>query len=107
MMLDSTQLVVLSACETGLGRIVYADGVYGLQRAFILSGVKSLITTHWKVDDNASGYFMVNFYSGLFHFVIGFKCYHLTEKNATTLMELLVYQDFQDMVKWKKPMTKG
>lgn len=41
------------------------------------------------------------------HFVIGFKCYHLTEKNATTLMELLVYQDFQDMVKWKKPMTKG
>ena len=48
------RLVVLSACQTGLGKLLRGDEVVGLQRAFLYAGTPAVITTLWKVDDRAT-----------------------------------------------------
>ncbi|MES2730726.1 MAG: CHAT domain-containing protein [Bacteroidota bacterium] len=54
--LDSVKLVVLSACETGSGRLVRGEGIMSLARAFAYAGCPSIVTTLWKADDQATAY---------------------------------------------------
>ena len=63
--LSRTKLMVLSACETGLGDIKGSEGVYGLQRALKLAGVDQLIMSLWQVPDEETSEFMGLFYKNL------------------------------------------
>ena len=64
--LHGTELAVLSACDTGVGREVgRSDGLYGLRRALVLAGAKTQMISLWKVDDNASRRIMPAYYQKL------------------------------------------
>ena len=59
------RLVVLSACETGLGKLSRGDELVGLQRAFLYAGTPAVVTTLWKVDDRATFELVRSFYGRL------------------------------------------
>jgi CHAT domain-containing protein/tetratricopeptide (TPR) repeat protein len=63
--LEGTELVTLSACETGLGGVQSGEGVYGLQRSLAVAGARSTLLSLWKVDDYLTVAFMERFYKRL------------------------------------------
>ena len=63
--LPETDLVVLSACQTGLGELSRGDDIVGLSRAFLATGAPSVITTLWSVEDAATSDLMTSFYRHL------------------------------------------
>jgi CHAT domain-containing protein len=56
--LEGTQLIVLSACETGTGDVVHGEGVHGLRRGFVPAGAQSELVSLWKVDDKDTAWLM-------------------------------------------------
>jgi CHAT domain-containing protein/Flp pilus assembly protein TadD len=84
--LRNTELVVLSACDTGLGKVAGGEGVFGLQRAFGLAGVRTTIASLWKVDDDATQALMVEFFKNLWGKKLG-KLESLRQAQLTMLRQ--------------------
>jgi CHAT domain-containing protein len=63
--LRGTRLVILSACETGIGEVANGEGVYGLRRSLTIAGSESQVISLWKVADEETKELMVDYYQRL------------------------------------------
>ena len=63
--LNGVETAVLSACETGLGKVAGGEGLIGIQRAFQIAGVRTTVASLWKVNDQATRVLMERFYRNL------------------------------------------
>jgi CHAT domain-containing protein len=61
----NADLVTLSACETGLGKIIEGEGVVGLTRSLTYAGARNILVSLWKVNDGSTAELMVDFYTSL------------------------------------------
>jgi len=83
--LSDVDLVVLSACETGLGDVIGNEGVFGLQRAFKMAGANKLLMSLWKVPDRETTILMKEFYKYLFD---GYDAHAALKKAQNKMREI-------------------
>ena len=93
--LRGSDLVVLSACQTGLGEIK-GDGVFGLQRGFKKAGVSSILMSLWKVDDDATKLLMTQFYKNLISGISKHEALRQAQKNVREYKA----KNYQDPYYW-------
>jgi CHAT domain-containing protein len=99
--LSGTKLVVLSACETGLGEATNGQGVYGLRRAFAIAGAESQLISLWAVNTYATKTLMVNYYQRLKNNV------GRSEALRQTQLEMLRSQNYQHPYYWAAFIPSG
>jgi CHAT domain-containing protein len=99
--LRGTQLVVLSACETGLGDVKVGDGLYGLRRALVIAGSQSQVLSLWIVDDAGTKDLMVKYYQNL----KAGKGRHEALRQAQ--LELLKIPEYQHPYYWASFVPSG
>ena len=87
----NAELVVLSACDTGRGRIT-GDGVIGLSRSLITAGVPSIVVSLWKVPDDSTAFLMTEFYKNLQKFP--------DKSQALRQAMLTTKQNYPDPLNW-------
>jgi CHAT domain-containing protein len=87
--LSNTDLVVLSACNSGRGKIISREGVYGLQKGFKLAGAKSILYTLWPIPDKETVLFITKFYQ----YLIDVKNPNLAYRK--TVSELLLLDQYR------------
>ncbi len=63
--LDSVKLVIMSACETGEGKLIRGEGVMSLSRGFTYAGAQSIVTSYWKADDQSTAFIIKRFHEYL------------------------------------------
>jgi len=91
--LDDTELVVLSACETARGDVKVGDGVYGLQRAFLVAGADAIIMSLFKVDDEATKKLMTYFYQN-------WEVKGMDKRQAFIEAKKTLRKEFKDPIYW-------
>jgi len=89
---SNTKLLTLSACQTALGDINNNEGVYGLQRAFKIAGVKEMLITLWQIPDKETKELMGLFYQHIFE---GDSYYHALRKAQLSMKE-----NYEDPAVW-------
>jgi CHAT domain-containing protein len=97
--LSDTELVVLSACETGMGEVHAGEGVFGLQRSFVLAGVRTLVMSLWKVPDWRTQELMQDFYG---HFDEGYPC-----SDALRKAQLMIKARYAHPFNWGAFICQG
>lgn len=94
--LNNTDIVVLSACDTGLGDVDKINGVFGLQLGFKRAGVESVLMSLWKVDDEATKILMIEFYKNL----MSGKTKHQSLKDAQKYLRSVENGKYNDPKYW-------
>ena len=102
--LYGTDLVVLSACETGVGEIKNGEGVFGLRRAFALAGAKNLMMSLWPVSDEITARQMITFYKNLQKLP---PAKALRQAQLQTIKELKAKYGFAPIVLWAPFILQG
>ena len=95
----ATELVVLSACETGLGEVHVGEGVYGLRRAFVVAGANTLVMSLWQVPDRQTQELMEDFYVRIL------KKQSLAE--ALREAQLAIREKYPDQLYWGAFICQG
>jgi CHAT domain-containing protein/Tfp pilus assembly protein PilF len=89
------ELVCLSACETGLGQNEHGEGLIGLGRAFFYSGARNLLVSLWKVPDESTAQFMIDFYKYTFD-----QSEHFQSSLQKAKLEMLKSKKYQSPYYW-------